>query len=181
MRPIEPIINRPLTPHNPGQDTTSQVMYVPNLPRSSAPEIQSSIPIFSIPSSAGGQPLARPTLFDTGIVPSQGQTSNIEPSTVYVPPTHTNVVNPPSSSGQPSRAQPVTIQSSGGYGYRIPIGNINHPPNPIGIPYPSNTITPWGKPNLSYMPAMEGIPKHTAGGPRGPPHGGPPLGGPHGP
>ena len=24
------------------------------------------------------------------------------------------------------------------------------------IPYPSNTFTPWGKPNWSYMPAMGG-------------------------
>ena len=86
-------------------------------------------------------------LFDTRIVTSQGHTSNIEPSTVYVPPTHSNVVNPPSNSGQPSGASPVTIQSSGGYGYQIPIGNINHPPNPTGTPYPRNTFTPWGKPN----------------------------------
>ena len=59
------------------------------------------------------------------------------------------MVNPPSSLGQPSGAEPVTIQSSRGYGYHIPIGNINHPPNPTGmpyagIPYPSNTFTPWG-------------------------------------
>ena len=55
-------------------------------------------------------------LSGTGIVPSQGETSNIESSTVYVPPTHTNVVNSPSNSGQPLGAQPVTIQSSRGYG-----------------------------------------------------------------
>ena len=67
---------------------------------------------------------------------------------VYVPPTHTNVVNPASSSGQPLGAQPVTNQTSWGYGYtvnQIPVGNINYPPNPIripyaGIPYPSNTF-----------------------------------------
>ena len=42
MRPIEPIIDHPLTPHNPGQDTTpttSHVMSMPNISRSSAPEI----------------------------------------------------------------------------------------------------------------------------------------------
>ena len=70
---------------------------------------------------------ARPTLSGTRIVPRQEQTSNIEPSIVYVPPTHTNVVNPPSSSGQPLGAQRITVQSSGGYGYQIPVGNINHP------------------------------------------------------
>ena len=111
--------------------------------------------------------------------PSQEQTSNIETSIVFVPPTHTNVVDPPSSSGQPLGAQPMTIQSSSGYGYQIPIGN--HPSNPTGIPFPSSTFTPWGKPNWSYMPAMGGIPIHTAVGAGGLPYGGPPLGGPNGP
>ena len=103
------------------------------LPRSFALGAQPSIPVLSVPSSAGGQPLARPMLSSTRIVPSQGQTSNIEQSRVYLPPTHTNVVNPPSSSGQPLGVQPITIQSSGGYGYQIPIGNINYPPNPTRI------------------------------------------------
>ena len=125
-------------------------MSVLNPPRSFASGAQLSIPISSLPLNAGGQPSVRPTLSETGIVPSQEQTSNIETSTVFVPPTHTNVVNPPSSSGQPLGAQPVTIQSSSGYGYQIPIGN--HPSNPTGmpytrIPYPSNTFTPWGQPN----------------------------------
>ena len=96
------------------------------------------------------------------------------------------MVNPPSSSGQPLGAQPVTIQSSGGNGYQIPVGSIDHPPNPTGmpyarIPYPSNTFTPWGQPNWSYMEAMGGIPIHTAGGTGGPPYGGPPPRGPNGP
>ena len=122
-------------------------MYVPNPPRSSTPGAQPSIPILSSPSSVGGKPSTLPTLFGIGIVPSQGQTSNIEQSIVYVPPTHNDVVNPPSSSGQPLGAQPVTIQSFEGYGYQIPVGNINHPPNPIGmpyagIPYPSNAFRP---------------------------------------
>ena len=131
MRPIELIIDHVVTPHNLGQITTpitSHVMSVPNPPRSSALGAQPSIPISLVPSNAGGKPPAQPTLFGTGIVPSQGHTYNIEPSIVYVPPTHTNVVNPPSSSGHPLGAQPVTIQSSGGYGYQIPVGN--HPPNP---------------------------------------------------
>ena len=73
MRPIELIIDHPLTPYNPVQDTTpitSHVMSIPNLPRSSAPEIQSSIlvsstpeiqpsiPVWLVPSNAGGKPLA---------------------------------------------------------------------------------------------------------------------------
>ena len=87
-------------------------MSVPNPPKSSAPRAQPSIPISSLPSSARGQPPARPMLSSTRIVSSQGQTSGIEQSTVYVPPTHTNVVTPPSSSGQPFRVQPVTNQTS---------------------------------------------------------------------
>ena len=112
MRPIEPIIDRPLKTHIPGQISTpltSYVMSVPNPPRSFASGAQPSILVSLVPLNVGGQPLARPTLSDTKVVPSKGQTSNIETSTVFVPPTHTNVVNPPSSSGQPSGAQPVLI------------------------------------------------------------------------
>ena len=83
-------------------------MSIPNLPRHFVPKIQSSIPVSYTPSSARGKPPTRPTLSDTRIVTSQRYTSNIEPSIVYVPPTHSNVVNPPSSSGQPSEAQPIT-------------------------------------------------------------------------
>ena len=61
-------------------------MFVPNPPGSFAPGAQHSIPISSLPSSSGGQPLARPTLSVTEIVPSQGQTSGIEQSIVFVPP-----------------------------------------------------------------------------------------------
>ena len=57
MRPIEPIIDHPITPHNPGKNTTSHIIYVPNPPRSSAPRAQPSIPVLSIPSSAGGKPM----------------------------------------------------------------------------------------------------------------------------
>ena len=73
MRPIEPIIDRPITPHNPGQNTTSTTSHITsvlNPPRSSAPGAQPSIPITSLPSSAGGQPPAQPTLSSTRIVPS---------------------------------------------------------------------------------------------------------------
>ena len=76
MRPIELIIDRAVTPHNLGQITTpitSHVMSIPNPPRSSAPGAQPSIPVSSVPSSAGGKPLTRPTLSGTRIVPSQGK------------------------------------------------------------------------------------------------------------
>ena len=115
MRPIEPIIDRIVTPHNPGQTTnptTSYIISVPNPPRSSTPGAQHSIPILSLPYNVRGKPLARPTLYSTRILPSQGNTSGIEKYIVYVPPTHTNVVNPPSSSGHPLGAQPVTNQTS---------------------------------------------------------------------
>ena len=110
VRPIEPILDCTVTPHNPGQTTnptTSHIMYVPNLPKSSAPRTQPSIPVLSLPSSARGKPPARPMLSGTRIVPNQGQNSNIEQSTIYVPPTHTNMANPPSISGHLLGAQPV--------------------------------------------------------------------------
>ena len=94
------------------------------------------------------------------------------------------MVNPPSSSGQPLGAQPVTNQTSWGYGYttnQVAIGNINYQPTPTGIPYPSNTFTSWGKPNWSDMLVMGGIPIHTAGAARGPPYRGPPSRGANGP
>ena len=59
MRPIELIIDRPIKPHNLGQNTTStssHVMFVPNPPRSSTPGAQPSILILSLPSSAEGKP-----------------------------------------------------------------------------------------------------------------------------
>ena len=59
MRPIESIIDRIVTPHNPGQNTnptTSYVMFVPNPPRSSTPGAQPSIHVSSSPSSVRGQP-----------------------------------------------------------------------------------------------------------------------------
>ena len=54
MRPIEPIIDHAVTPHNLGQNTTSHVMSVPNPPRSSAPGAQPSIPVSALPFSAEG-------------------------------------------------------------------------------------------------------------------------------
>ena len=134
MKPIEPFLDRNVTPHNPGQTTnptTSHIMSVPNPPGSSALGAPHLILVSSIPSSAEGKPPARPMLSVTGIVASHGQTSSIDKYIVYVPPTHMNVVNPPSSSGQPLGAQPITNQTSWGYGYttnQIPIGNVN--PNP---------------------------------------------------
>ena len=59
MRPIEPIIDRTVTLHNPGQITTpntSHVMSVTNPPKSSTLGAQPSVPVSSVPFSAGGQP-----------------------------------------------------------------------------------------------------------------------------
>ena len=104
MKPIEPILDRTVTPHNLGQTTnttTFHIMSVPNPLGFSTLGEQHSIPVSSTPSNVGGKPPARPTLPFTGVVASNGHTSSTEKSTVYVPPTHTNVVNTPSSSGQP--------------------------------------------------------------------------------
>ena len=114
MRPIEPIL---VTPHNPGQTSNPigfHIMSIPNPPRSFEPGAQHSIPMSSLPSSTEGKPSGMTYLTGTEIVSSQGQTYGIDKSTVYVPPTHTNVVNPPSSYGQPLGAQLVTNQTSWG-------------------------------------------------------------------
>ena len=77
MKPIEPILDHVVTPYNPSQTTkptTSHVTSIPNPPRSSAPREQHSIPVSSVPSSAKGQPPARPTLHVTGVVAIHGQT-----------------------------------------------------------------------------------------------------------
>ena len=103
MRPIEPIIDNTLTTHNPGQISTpltSYVMYDPNPPRYFSSGAQSSIPVSLVPLNVVGQPPTRPTLSDPRVVPSQEYTSNMETSTVFVPPTHTNLVNSLSSLGQ---------------------------------------------------------------------------------
>ena len=73
MRPIEPILDHTVTPHKLGQTTnptTSHIMSIPNPPRSFAPGAQHSIPILSLPYSAVGKPLTRPTLSIIEIVPS---------------------------------------------------------------------------------------------------------------
>ena len=60
MRPIEPILDQTVTPHNPGQTsnpTASHIMYVPNPLGSFKPRAQHSIMVPSLPSSVGGKPL----------------------------------------------------------------------------------------------------------------------------
>ena len=59
MRPIELIIDRPLTTHSLGQISTPLTSYVmsdPNLPRSFASGAQPSIPMSSVPLNDGGNP-----------------------------------------------------------------------------------------------------------------------------
>ena len=53
----------------------------------------------------------------SGVATSVKQTSATRQSIVFVPPTNTNTVNPPSSLGQPSGVQPAIDQISWGYGY----------------------------------------------------------------
>ena len=59
MRPIELIIDRPLTTHNLGQISTPLTSYImsnPNPPRSFAYGAQPSILVSSVPLNAGGNP-----------------------------------------------------------------------------------------------------------------------------
>ena len=61
MKPIEPILDHAMTPHNPGQTTnptTSHIMSVPNPLGTSTIGAQHSIHVSSIPSSSKGQPPA---------------------------------------------------------------------------------------------------------------------------
>ena len=92
------------------------------------------------------------TLPVIGFSTSTRQTFAIGQPTMVVPPTHINMVNPPSSSGQPLGVKPAVNQPSWGYGYptnQLPLVNINYQPISTGtmysiIPYPGNTFTPWG-------------------------------------
>ena len=55
------------------------------------------------------------------------------------PPTHTNMVNPPSSSDQPIEVHHVVNQPYWGYGYpgnQLPIENMNYQPKSTGTKYP---------------------------------------------
>ena len=59
MRPIEPIIDRPLTTHNLVQISTHLASYFmsdSNPPRSFASRAQPSIPVSSVPLNAVGKP-----------------------------------------------------------------------------------------------------------------------------
>ena len=57
--------------------------------------------VVSIPSNVGGEPPMRPTLPTIGTVTSNRKTYDVGKSIVYVPPTNTDVLNPPSSPGHP--------------------------------------------------------------------------------
>ena len=85
-------------------------------------------PIVYVPSNVGGKPLVQPTLSVSGVVTSTRQTSTVGKSMVYDPPTHTHMLNPISTLGQPLGVQSVVNQPYWGYGYpknQLPIVNMN--------------------------------------------------------
>ena len=94
------------------------------------------------------------------------------------------MVIPPSSTRQPLGIQPTINQPSWGYTYlgnQPHVSNVNYQLKYLGtvypiIPYPRNMFTPWGKPNLSYIPIPGGTHINTARGYGGLPYG-EPLGG----
>ena len=105
---------------------------------------------------------------------------------VKVPAMNTNMVIPSSGTGQPSWFQPTFSQTSWGYTYprnRPAVVNHNYQPTTsrviyLGMPYPGNMYTPWGKPNWSNVLAPGGPLVNTTGGYGVPPYGVPPPGGP---
>ena len=112
----------------------------------------------------------------SGIIASSGQVSAVAQPAVVNPPTNTNVVNPPSSSGQPLGVQPVNNLASWGYTYlgtQPPMTNQVYQQPPLvdvypGIPYPRNVFVPWGQPNWSNVPSNGGDFVNTIGGYGGP-------------
>ena len=111
MKPINPVE----TSKQPGQTsdpTVANVRYVSSPPRSSRARGKPSTPIISVPYSVGGKPPTRSTLPSNGVDTQNRQASNAGTSTVYVPPTNTNIVNPPLISGQPLGAQPIVNKAS---------------------------------------------------------------------
>ena len=114
MKPIEPIE----TSHHPGQTydpIVSNVRYVPIPPMTSMDGGKPSTPIALEPFNARGKPPKRSMLPTSGVVTNNRHTSTTGPSSLYVLPTNTNIVNPPLSSSQALRAQPVVNQASWGY------------------------------------------------------------------
>ena len=137
MKPIEPVE----TSHHLGQTydpTVSNVRYVPGPPMTYMSRGQPSNLVTLVPFNFGGESLARSTLPASGFVTNNRQTPTACPSSVYVPPTNTNIVNPPLSLGQPLGEQPVVNQVFWGYRYlenQVPIRNMNYQPTPTSISY----------------------------------------------
>ena len=73
--------------------------------------------VMSTNSNDGGKPPSRVTSSVSGIITSLGQVAAVAQLAVVIPPTNTNVVPPPSSSGQPLGVQPVKNLASWGYTY----------------------------------------------------------------
>ena len=107
---------------NQGQTSNSTPVFLSSRSISSHPILsmaggKPSVPVVFVPSNTRGKPSVRPTLPTSGIVTNNRKTSTVGKSTVYVPPTNTNMVSPPSSLVQPLVAQPVVNQPSWDYGY----------------------------------------------------------------
>ena len=144
LDPIDDLLDRGVTPHNTGQ--TSNPTPTISHPRSvSSPPIPSmaggkpSVPVASIPSNVGGKPPVQVMSSVSGVSTSFRQTSIARQFAMFVPPTNTNMVNPPSSCSQPLGVQLAVDQTSWGYGYpgnQLHVGNMNYQPTSIGTMYP---------------------------------------------
>ena len=99
-----------LSPHDPGQTSNPTFLNPRSVSSHPIPSIAGAKPsaqVVFVPSNIRGKPPVRPMLSVSGVVTSTRKTSTTGKSVVYVPPTHTNMVNPPSSSGQPLGVKPV--------------------------------------------------------------------------
>ena len=73
LAPIEDVLNRSVTSHNPGQTSNPTVLnprYVSSPPITSVVGGQSSAQMVSVHSNAGGQPPARVALYVSGVYTS---------------------------------------------------------------------------------------------------------------
>ena len=138
LGPIEEIMFQ----GSPGLNHKTTVSYLGPITRPSIPIVvggKSSNQAMSVNSHAGGQPPTQITLPVSETLPSSGQVAAVAQPTVVIPPTNTNVVPPPSSSGKPLGVQPINNPSSWGYTYpgtQPPMTNQVYQQPPLATIYP---------------------------------------------
>ena len=106
---------------NPGPNDNPIVSHLGPITRPSIPVMvggKYTNRVMSAHSNTGGQPPVQVTSSVSGIISSSGQVAAVAQPTVVIPPTNTNFIPTPSSSGQPLGVQPVNNPASWGYTYQ---------------------------------------------------------------